>query len=907
MKKKLSALLALIMTAAAVAIALPVSADTAFSDVTPDMWSYDSISYAVDAGYMQGVGGGRFDPEGPLTRAMVATVLWRREGSPAPAAPSGFEDVPAGEWYSDAVAWAKETGVVNGTTEKTFEPDAFITREQLGTMLFRFSSSAPVSVPERADLSPFADDEKVSDWAQEPLEWAVQAGLLKGTDGNRLDPGGFAMREQFAAIIERYDGSFKLAYNRPLTVSRYSEKEYPLVTDADFYVSTEGSDENDGSFDHPFRTFGKAVSAVRDLKKTKRDDITVAFMAGYYGPLSVSMTAEDSGSETQRITYCKYGDGDVVFSGGFDVTPSEFTELDESEKQFFPAKAADKIRKADISDRLVSYDPENLLVLGNSGEMILARTPNKFPDGTDDLYPGMGYTTDSNHIRIDSSFLKRKIASYHKPEELYLYGYLTTGWYKDTLETDGYTVDPETGHFDFHIVHPERARMGHLRYLELDGFDSAFWNKTALINASEELDGAGEYWIDADTKTFYVFDPSGEYHFTGGGDMITADKACYVTFKGLDFKNSAGHMINAGGHPRGMTIEGCKFVGCSAGTMVSVSGGTKSVPLDVTVTGCEFSNCASTALYIGGLNANDLFGSGTGVLVDNNLFTLTCLRDGNNGALRIRLPFATVSHNEFKKCYWEGIDFRSCLNMTAEYNVFDQVCYNGDDTGAINNWNSVDRCGNVVRYNLFIDISGGTNGRFSLYLDDTAGTQVYSNVFYEVDATAKNNGISKYNEFRDNLIINPGSRGATGCEPSTDATRRTEGAMAAGDIAALTSDEYYVRWKAAFDFFDSHPDAKAKAEELWPGYFDISLDPDDWQKPEFCMNSSLVITNNVDINKTGEAIEYGETISKYSVIEDNAAYSVNENPFFVNPTLGDYRLVEGSGFPDYHFEHIGRY
>ncbi|MBQ1502572.1 MAG: hypothetical protein IIZ35_01065, partial [Clostridia bacterium] len=137
--------------------------------------------------------------------------------------------------------------------------------------------------------------------------------------------------------------------------------------------------------------------------------------------------------------------------------------------------------------------------------------------------------------------------------------------------------------------------------------------------------------------------------------------------------------------------------------------------------------------------------------------------------------------------------------------------------------------------------------------------------------------------------------------------RRTEELMAAGDIAALTSEEFYVRWKAAFDFFDSHPDAKAKAEELWPGYFDISLDPDDWQKPEFCMNSSLVITNNVDINKTGAAGEYDETISKYSVIENNAAYSVNENPFFVNPTLGDYRLVEGSGFPDYRFEHIGRY
>ena len=188
MKKLLSAILVTIMLAGALAAALPSFAATVFSDVENGRWSAESIEYSVKEGYMNGVGGGKFDPEGSLTRAMVATVLWRREGSPAPTAPSGFSDVPAGEWYTDAVAWAKETGVVKGLTETTFGPDELITREQLATMLFRFSSSAPVSVPERADLSPFADDEKTSDWAEEPLGWAVEAGLVNGTDGNRLDP-----------------------------------------------------------------------------------------------------------------------------------------------------------------------------------------------------------------------------------------------------------------------------------------------------------------------------------------------------------------------------------------------------------------------------------------------------------------------------------------------------------------------------------------------------------------------------------------------------------------------------------------------------------------------------------------------------------------------------------------------
>ncbi|MBQ6262254.1 MAG: S-layer homology domain-containing protein, partial [Clostridia bacterium] len=123
MKRFLSFLISALMLAAALAAAIPASAKGLFPDVEDGRWSAASIRYAVNKGYMNGVGDGKFDPSGPLTRAMVATVLWRREGSPAPAAPSGFEDVPEGKWYTDAVAWAKETGIVNGLTPTTFGPN----------------------------------------------------------------------------------------------------------------------------------------------------------------------------------------------------------------------------------------------------------------------------------------------------------------------------------------------------------------------------------------------------------------------------------------------------------------------------------------------------------------------------------------------------------------------------------------------------------------------------------------------------------------------------------------------------------------------------------------------------------------------------------------------------------------
>ncbi|MBR3424061.1 MAG: S-layer homology domain-containing protein, partial [Clostridia bacterium] len=327
MKKLLSLIIAALIISTAVAAAIPSYAASGFSDVDDGRWSAPSIKYAVRRGYMKGVGGGRFDPAGALTRAMVAVVLWRREGSPAPDAPSGFEDVPEHEWYTDAVAWAKKSGVVKGLTETTFGPNEYITRDQLATMLFRFSSTAPVSVPERADLSSFADGGKVSVWADEAMRWAVEAGIINGTDGGRLEPGGNATREQFAAIIERYDNTFKLAYNEPVLRSQYTEPEYPLVEDADFYVSPTGDDTADGSLSHPFRTWERARDAVRTLDRTGRDGITVAFTAGEYDALDITLTAQDAGTEECPITYCKYGDGDVVFNNGVTLSKKNFSPI----------------------------------------------------------------------------------------------------------------------------------------------------------------------------------------------------------------------------------------------------------------------------------------------------------------------------------------------------------------------------------------------------------------------------------------------------------------------------------------------------------------------------------------------------------------------------------------------------
>ncbi|MBR6291080.1 MAG: S-layer homology domain-containing protein [Clostridia bacterium] len=912
MKKLISLILAALMLCGALVTAA-FAEESPFADVKTTRWSYGAIRYAYDKGYMDGVGGGKFDPSGTMTRGMVVTVLWRAADKPDVEFEDAFTDVKAGKYYSKAVIWAKNSGIVNGVTESTFEPNGEITREQLATIIYRSVEAGFKDVSGRADLSVFPDNGKTHSYAKDALSWAVFEGIITGVKAgseNLLDPRGKATREQFATIMMRVDEKefdYVTVYNEPELFGSFTEPEYPLVDDADVYVAVDGSDDNPGTLSAPVRTFNKAAELAREKKAEKTGDIVVAFKAGDYGPLNVTLTAEDTGTAEQRIIYRRYGDGEVSFNNGIDIPLDDFTDLTDEEKTMFASKYVDKIKRADISDKLLSYDPRTTLVMNGEGSCILARFPNMYSDGTDQLTEGAHETLDGSHILVDHPLFVRKFATYHTMDGLLLYGYLTTGWYKDLLTTGEYTVD-SNGYYTFTIPYPGQARMGYLRYIALDGFDSRAWSKIAVVNISEELDSANEYWIDSETGIMYVYEPKSDYHITGGTTMLTLDNVEYVSFVGLNFLNCDGNMIWSHSHPRGLTLDGCRFSGCSADKMVELDGGKVGTPYDITVRNCEFSVAAGTGISIRGINTGDLFGTSTGVVVDNNYFTLTNLVRGNMGALKVEVSTPVVTHNYFKKCYWEGVDFRGSVNMLAEYNVFDQVCYNGDDTGVLNNWNSVDRCGNVVRHNLFLNIVGGTNGRYCLYLDDTAGTQVYSNIFFNVWNTVMNNGISKYNTFCDNVIINPNEQSGTGCKYSLGGTELVDAAAASGDFSTVTSSEYYVRWVNAFAYFDSHPEIKAQAAEMWPGYFDITLDLDRWQDDEFGLNASLVITGNREINKTGAEREYEDMIAKHSVIENNLYYSTDENPLFVNPAVGDYRIRDDvTDFPDIEFEKIGRY
>lgn len=175
-----------------------------FTDVAPTAWYAEAVEYVYTNGIMNGVSGSTFAPNSTTNRGMVVTVLHRMQGAPAPS-PAGpkFSDVPSGQWYSNAVAWAAGEGVVKGMGQGRFAPGSPITREQLAVILYNYAGLDGADTTQKADYSSFPDSGSVSSWAQDAIGWAVGAGLVNGK-GGRLVPKGTASRAEIATILMRY-------------------------------------------------------------------------------------------------------------------------------------------------------------------------------------------------------------------------------------------------------------------------------------------------------------------------------------------------------------------------------------------------------------------------------------------------------------------------------------------------------------------------------------------------------------------------------------------------------------------------------------------------------------------------------------------------------------------------------
>ena len=203
--------------------------DTGYTDVDADAWYADAVSYVTDNGLMGGISSTAFSPEDAMTRAMLATVLYRAAESPAVTGSDDFTDTADGTWYTDAVLWASQQGLVTGYGDGTFGTDDPVSREQIAAILWRYAGS-----PDAQSGTDFADEAAISAYAADAVDWARANGIVNGKENNTFDPQAGATRAEVATILRGY-----LTMGAPEEPAEPGEESNALVV----YFSATGNTE----------------------------------------------------------------------------------------------------------------------------------------------------------------------------------------------------------------------------------------------------------------------------------------------------------------------------------------------------------------------------------------------------------------------------------------------------------------------------------------------------------------------------------------------------------------------------------------------------------------------------------------------------------------------------------------
>lgn len=180
-----------------------------FTDVPAGSWYEDAVYYVTGKGYFTGIGNNKFDPKGNVTRGQLCTILYAMEGKPTVTSGNVFSDVAPSKYYYDPVRWAAANGMVAGYTDKTFKPNVYVSRQQLATVLYKYTVYKKFDVSVSANITTFADYKSITSYAVTPLRWAVSHKVMSGTNRNTLNPLGAATRAEFAVMLKAYDANVR--------------------------------------------------------------------------------------------------------------------------------------------------------------------------------------------------------------------------------------------------------------------------------------------------------------------------------------------------------------------------------------------------------------------------------------------------------------------------------------------------------------------------------------------------------------------------------------------------------------------------------------------------------------------------------------------------------------------------
>ena len=687
---------------------------------------------------------------------------------------------------------------------------------------------------------------------------------------------------------------------KPVGFGEYTEKEAVVMNNADFYVSPDGNDENDGSIEKPFATIEKARDAVRAMDKTGLDGITVAIKAGDYRISSLEFTTDDSGTESCPVTYCAYGDGEVVLNGGISFSGKDFGKVtDKDMLSRLGKKAKKKVLCLDLSkygitaeqygkiyaigsyNTAAQYDGDytgNLYceLFVNDKRQTIARYPNGEYLYTEKVIKtGLGRESNGGQTAVPnwdsirnpesdvykvSRKLAKRISGWETLDDVWMFGFWKYDW------ADASTL---IGYFD-----ADKRELSP-KFVSVYGTkeDAPYY----FFNVFEELDEEGEWYLDREKGIIYLY--PGEDFSASAVDLTLTTKPIikvnsdYLTFEGLTVKGTRGDAINVNGN-------------------------------SVTVINCLIKNVAGNAIVMNGYNnlasENEITRTGKGGIVINggDSVTLTAGKSRADNNLihdwseiyQTYQPAVTLggvgnicSHNEIYNSPHEAITY-SGNNHVIEYNVIHDVCLLSDDAGAIYSGRRWDWYGTVIRYNCIYDLGADGHTPDGIYMDDAlSGQTIYGNLLINVPKYAIHLGGGRDLDVRNNIIINTNDRSISYDQ------RAIDGANGGWFTHTLPNTGM---WLSLY----SSPWKTELWQQAYPGTARLKDDFSNQDDPDFAPNPSYsTVTGNLIINANKSIGEISDKANQFSNISGNAIYRLTKlGKIFNSPGTGDYTLKENS-------------
>ena len=691
------------------------------------------------------------------------------------------------------------------------------------------------------------------------------------------------------------------SYKAPAPVlSAYTEREDDeAMLKGDFYVSTRGSDTNDGSKDTPFLTIEKAVEAVRNTDKSGKKGITVCIEGGEYRVSSLSFTKDDSGTEACPVTYKAYN-GEVILNGGVTLSGDDFESVNK-----YP----------EISDRLTSEAQKNVVVIDltkapysltkndwgklyaigsyhtansydgdyvgelycelfvNDKRQTLARYPdNEFLLTEEVVKTGLGKESDGATTEVKNwdkirnpesdvykvnSELSERIAGWKNHDEIWMFGY----WKYDWADASS-----PIGSFN--------AKTGELspKFVSLYGTktDAPYY----FYNVLEELSAEGEWYLDRENGLLCLWKPENiedaQIDLTLSLKPVIDSKADYITFDGLTVKGTRSDAVTIEGNNN--TVQNCLIKNAAGNALLMTGSNNLAYNNEITHTG-------KGGIIIDGGDTETLT-SGNSKADNNYIHDWSEIYQTYQPAVTLLGVGNICSHNEMVNSPHEAITYKG-NNHIIEYNNIHDVCLLSDDAGAIYSGRSWVWYGNIVRYNCIYNVGSGEHKPDGIYLDDAlSGQQIYGNLLINIPRNSIHIGGGRDNTVTNNIIVNSGNNAVYFDD------RARDGALNNGWFTHAHIDSGDM-WDALY----SSPWQSNIWQKAFPEYKTLTDDIEKAETAEYIPNPSSTVKGNLIFNKDQELGDICDSAKAFGDISDNSIYFIGKaDDIFVDVDSGDYEI-----------------